>query len=131
MILPLLAQTARALQVVHEAGVVHRDVKPSNILVNQEGLAKLLDFGISSGANQLPMTATGMVMGTAQYLAPEQATGAAATAAGDLYSLGVIAYEALAGVRPFTGAPQWILPMRTLTTRFLRCLSRFRQMCVN
>mgnify|MGYP001738613890 FL=1 len=104
VILPLLAQTARALQVVHEAGVVHRDVKPSNILVNQEGLAKLLDFGISSGANQLPMTATGMVMGTAQYLAPEQATGAAATAAGDLYSLGVIAYEALAGTRPFTGA---------------------------
>ena len=71
MILPLLAQTARALQVVHEAGVVHRDVKPSNILVNQEGLAKLLDFGISSGANQLPMTATGMVMGTPEYLAPD------------------------------------------------------------
>ena len=64
-ILPILAQVARALQVVHDANVVHRDVKPSNILINQEGLAKLTDFGISTGRNQRPMTATGMVMGTA------------------------------------------------------------------
>ena len=84
VILPLLAQTARALQVVHEAGVVHRDVKPSNILINREGLAKLTDFGISTGINQRPLTASGMVMGTAQYLAPEQAMGNMDTPAGDL-----------------------------------------------
>lgn len=105
-ILPTLAQVARALQVVHDAGVVHRDVKPSNILINREGLAKLTDFGISTAANQRPMTATGMVMGTAQYLAPEQAMGAFATGAGDLYALGIIAYEALVGHRPFTGSTQ-------------------------
>ncbi len=105
-ILTILAQVARALQVVHDAGVVHRDVKPSNILITREGLAKLTDFGISTGTNQLPMTAAGMVMGTAQYLAPEQAMGNFATPAGDLYSLGIIAYEALCGHRPFTGASQ-------------------------
>jgi len=105
-ILPILAQVARALQVVHDSGVVHRDVKPSNILINREGLAKLTDFGISTGVNQRPMTATGMVMGTAQYLAPEQAMGNMATAAGDLYALGIIAYEALVGHRPFTGTTQ-------------------------
>ncbi|MDO4901436.1 serine/threonine-protein kinase [Actinomyces sp.] len=105
-ILPILAQVARALQVVHDSGVVHRDVKPSNILINREGLAKLTDFGISMGVNQRPMTATGMVMGTAQYLAPEQAMGNVATPSGDLYALGVIAYEALVGHRPFTGSTQ-------------------------
>ncbi len=105
-ILPVLAQVARALQVVHDAGVVHRDVKPSNILINREGLAKLTDFGISTGVHQRPLTATGMVMGTAQYLSPEQAMGHMATPAGDLYALGVIAYEALVGHRPFTGATQ-------------------------
>ncbi|MCL3777355.1 serine/threonine-protein kinase, partial [Actinomyces sp. AC-20-1] len=105
-ILPVLAQVARALQVVHDSGVVHRDVKPSNILINREGLAKLTDFGISTGVHQRPLTATGMVMGTAQYLAPEQAMGNMATPAGDLYALGVIGYEALVGRRPFTGATQ-------------------------
>ena len=105
-ILPIIAQVARALQVVHTAGVVHRDVKPSNILMTADGVAKLTDFGISTGANQRPMTATGMVMGTAQYLAPEQAMGNMATPSGDLYALGVIAYEALVGHRPFTGATQ-------------------------
>ncbi|CAM2889703.1 serine/threonine-protein kinase [Actinomyces slackii] len=105
-ILPILAQVARALQVVHDSGVVHRDVKPSNILINREGLAKLTDFGISTGLNQRPLTASGMVMGTAQYLAPEQAMGNMATPAGDLYGLGIIAYEALVGSRPFSGATQ-------------------------
>lgn len=105
-IFPILAQTARALQVVHDAGVVHRDVKPSNILITREGLAKLTDFGISTSTNQLPMTAEGMVMGTAQYLAPEQAMGNPAAPSADLYSLGIIAYEALTGHRPFTGSTQ-------------------------
>jgi serine/threonine-protein kinase len=102
-LLPVLAQTARALHAAHEAGVVHRDVKPGNILLGRGGRVKITDFGVSLAQNQATMTATGMVMGTAQYLSPEQAVGHAATPLSDLYSLGVVAYEALVGHRPFTG----------------------------
>ncbi len=102
-LLPILAQTARALHAAHVAGVVHRDVKPGNILLATSGRVKITDFGISMAANQIPMTASGMVMGTAQYLSPEQALGKAATGASDVYSLGIVAYESLVGHRPFTG----------------------------
>jgi len=102
-LLPILAQTARALHAAHTAGVVHRDVKPGNILLGRGGRVKITDFGVSLATNQVPMTATGMVMGTAQYLSPAQAVGKPATAASDLYSLGIVAYESLVGHRPFTG----------------------------
>ena len=102
-LLPILAQTARALHAAHVAGVVHRDVKPGNILLARSGRVKITDFGISTASNQIPMTASGMVMGTAQYLSPEQAIGRAATPQSDIYSLGIVAYEALVGNRPFTG----------------------------
>ena len=102
-LLPILAQTARALHAAHEAGVVHRDVKPGNILIGRGSRVKITDFGVSLAQDQPTMTATGMVMGTAQYLSPEQAVGRPATPLSDLYSLGVVAYEALAGKRPFTG----------------------------
>ncbi|MGV8968576.1 MAG: protein kinase domain-containing protein [Cellulomonas sp.] len=102
-LLPILSQTARALHAAHVAGVVHRDVKPGNILLGRSGHVKITDFGVSRAVDQAPMTATGMVMGTAQYLSPEQAVGRPATPASDLYSLGIVAYEALAGHRPFTG----------------------------
>jgi serine/threonine protein kinase len=102
-LLPILAQTARALHAAHTAGVVHRDVKPGNILLGRGGRVKITDFGVSLATNQVPMTATGMVMGTAQYLSPEQAIGKPATVASDLYSLGIVAYESLVGHRPFTG----------------------------
>ncbi len=102
-LLPILAQTARALHAAHVAGVVHRDVKPGNILLATSGRVKITDFGISMAANQIPMTASGMVMGTAQYLSPEQAVGRAATGSSDVYSLGIVAYESLVGHRPFTG----------------------------
>ncbi|MFJ4108322.1 serine/threonine-protein kinase [Oerskovia enterophila] len=102
-LLPILAQTARALHAAHVAGVVHRDVKPGNILLEPRGVVKITDFGVSLAANQIPMTATGMVMGTAQYLSPEQAIGQAATGASDVYALGIVAYESVVGNRPFTG----------------------------
>lgn len=104
--LDVLAQTADALAAAHASGVVHRDIKPGNLLLTANGTVKLTDFGISIGENQAPMTDAGMVMGTAQYLPPEQAMGQPATGAGDIYALGIIAYEALAGRRPFTGATQ-------------------------
>lgn len=102
-LIPILTQTAYALDASAQAGVVHRDIKPANIMIRKDGMVKLTDFGISFAQGQANLTAVGMVMGTAQYLAPEQAMGAEATTAGDLYSLGIIAYEALAGRRPFTG----------------------------
>lgn len=102
-LIPILAQTARGLAAAHEAGVVHRDVKPGNLLIARGGRVKITDFGVSRSAGQPTMTASGMVMGTAQYLSPEQAVGKPATPLSDLYSLGVVAYEALAGRRPFTG----------------------------
>ncbi len=102
-LVPVLAQTARGLGAAHAAGVVHRDVKPGNILIARGGRVKITDFGVSRAVGQPTMTASGMVMGTAQYLSPEQAVGRAATPLSDLYSLGVVAYEALVGHRPFTG----------------------------
>ncbi|MGP7959331.1 serine/threonine-protein kinase [Sanguibacter sp. A247] len=103
-LLPILSQAARGLHAAHVGGVVHRDVKPGNILLEHGSTVKITDFGVSLGANQVPMTATGMVMGTAQYLSPEQAIGRPATGASDIYALGIVAYESLVGHRPFTGA---------------------------
>ena len=105
-LMPILMQIAMALGAAAQAGVVHRDIKPANVLIRPDGMVKLTDFGISRTDSQIDLTADGMVMGTAQYLPPEQAMGEKATSLGDLYALGVIAYEAAAGVRPFTGKSQ-------------------------
>lgn len=104
--LSIIAQTARALSVAHAQGLVHRDVKPGNLLITPDGRVKVTDFGIARLANQVPLTQTGQVMGTAQYLAPEQATGQTATGSSDIYALGVIGYECLTGHRPFSGESQ-------------------------
>ncbi|MBW8766537.1 MAG: serine/threonine protein kinase, partial [Geodermatophilales bacterium] len=104
--LHVLGQSADGLSAAHRAGVVHRDIKPGNLLVRPDGVVKLTDFGIAQARDATPLTRTGMVVGTAQYLSPEQAQGLEVTAASDVYSLGVVAYECLAGVRPFDGASQ-------------------------
>ena len=102
-LLPILIQTARGLFVAHSHGVIHRDVKPANIMVSTTGEVKITDFGVSYSTNQEQITQDGMVVGTAQYISPEQAQGKQAMPQSDIYSLGVVAYEGLCGHRPFTG----------------------------
>lgn len=110
-VLDIISQTGRALFEAHEAGLVHRDIKPGNLLISPDGIVKITDFGIARVADQVGLTATGQVMGTVQYLSPEQATGKPATPSTDIYSLGIVAYEALAGKRPFTGESQMEIAM--------------------
>ncbi|HVK20340.1 MAG TPA: protein kinase [Actinokineospora sp.] len=99
--LDILEQAGQALQAAHERGYVHRDVKPGNILITPTGVVKLTDFGIAKAADAAPVTRSGMVMGTAHYIAPEQALGHEAEPASDVYSLAVVGYECLTGRRPF------------------------------
>ncbi|MQY05155.1 serine/threonine-protein kinase [Actinomadura macrotermitis] len=101
--LELVAQTAAGLAAAHAAGIVHRDIKPPNLMVTTDGTVKITDFGIARGLKAASQTQTGMVMGSAHYISPEQASGQQLTPAADLYSLGVVAYECLAGSPPFDG----------------------------
>ena len=110
-VLDIVAQTSSALHAAHSAGLVHRDIKPGNLLITPDGRVKITDFGIARIADQVPLTATGQVMGTVQYLSPEQASGHPASPTTDIYSLGIVAYEALAGRRPFTGESQVAIAM--------------------
>jgi serine/threonine-protein kinase len=96
-----LSEAARALDAAHADGIVHRDVKPANLLLDAAGHVNVADFGIASAAGLDSFTRPGTVLGTAGYLSPEQARGERATAASDRYALGVVAYELLSGERPF------------------------------
>jgi eukaryotic-like serine/threonine-protein kinase len=98
----IVVQILRAAQFAHKRGVIHRDLKPHNVILDEEGRARVTDFGIArAGASD--MTLTGSIMGTAQYLSPEQAQGFSVSAASDIYSVGVILYELLSGAVPFEG----------------------------
>jgi serine/threonine protein kinase len=101
--LEIVGQAAVALGAAHRAGLVHRDVKPGNLLVRADGVVKLIDFGVAQPLGEQADEQADATSGTVAYLSPEQAVGQPATAASDIYGLGVIAYECLAGRRPFTG----------------------------
>jgi eukaryotic-like serine/threonine-protein kinase len=108
----LVAQAADALHAAHDKGIVHRDVKPGNLLVRPNGTLVLTDFGIARSAMVGQLTAAGSVLGTASYISPEQAAGATATALSDVYALGVVAYQCLSGHRPFEGDNPLEIAMR-------------------
>jgi hypothetical protein len=99
----IVAQAAAGLQAAHAAGMIHRDIKPANLLLAPDGTVKITDFGIAHTIGSVPVTASGELVGTPGYLAPERAMGEQATPASDLYSLGMVAYECLAGTPPFRG----------------------------
>jgi hypothetical protein len=101
----VLAQAAQALHTAHRSGVVHRDIKPGNLLIAADGRVKVTDFGIASSPRAASLTSTGALLGTMGYLAPERVSGQSATPASDLYALGVVGYECLTGRPPFQGEP--------------------------
>ena len=101
--LDIVGQAAVAVGAAHRVGLVHRDIKPANLLVCRDGMVKVTDFGVAQALGRGQGDHDELMCGTAGYLSPEQASGQPATAASDLYALGVVAYECLAGRRPFTG----------------------------
>ncbi|MCY7286998.1 MAG: serine/threonine protein kinase, partial [Cryobacterium sp.] len=114
-VLDIIAQTASALNAAHLAGLIHRDIKPGNLLITPDGRVKITDFGIARIIDQEPITEAGQVMGTVQYISPEQVSGLSASPATDIYSLGIVAYEALAGRRPFTGDSKVTIALAQVT----------------
>src|SRR5437588_2208150 len=105
-------ESARALGAAHSRHIVHRDVKPQNVLIDEEGSAKVTDFGIARTLDEEGLTAEGRVLGTTDYVSPEQALGQPVTGQSDLYSLGVVLYEMLTGEVPFTGENQVAVAMK-------------------
>ncbi len=110
------AETAKALQAAHIRGIVHRDVKPSNILVARDGRIKVADFGIARALNESQITLPGTTMGSVHYFSPEQARGENATVASDIYALGIVLFETLTGQRPFSGDGAAAVALARLTT---------------
>jgi eukaryotic-like serine/threonine-protein kinase len=111
----IAAQVADALACAHSHGVIHRDVKPANILLRQDGHVKVADFGIAKAGMGNDLTRTGVVMGTAKYLSPEQVSGSPADACSDIYALGIVLYEMLCGAAPFVGDTELSTAVARLT----------------
>src|SRR3954453_1404939 len=105
-------EIARALGAAHARHIVHRDVKPQNVLIDEEGSAKVTDFGIARTLDEEGLTADGRVLGTTDYVSPEQALGQHVTGQSDLYSVGIVLYEMLTGEVPFTGDSQVAVAMK-------------------
>ena len=110
------AEAAKALQAAHVRGIVHRDVKPSNILVGRDGRIKVADFGIARAINEAQVTVPGVAMGSVHYFSPEQARGEPATVSSDIYALGIVLFESLTGQRPFSGDGAAAIALARLTT---------------
>ncbi|WP_203728892.1 serine/threonine-protein kinase [Paractinoplanes durhamensis] len=110
----LIAQAADGLQAVHDQGIVHRDIKPANLLIRRDGSVLITDFGIARRDDASKLTASGAILGTPSYLSPEQVLGQPATVRSDVYSLGLTAYECLAGQKPFDGDNPYAVALQRL-----------------
>jgi serine/threonine protein kinase len=110
-VLDYITQTLRALVYAHQLGVVHRDIKPSNIMISESGVVKLLDFGIALKEQTTGLTRAGYLLGSLNYMSPEQVSGQKATSRSDLYSVGVTLYELLTGSLPITGSNNYEIMM--------------------
>lgn len=113
--LPIVMQICRALGHAHAAGIIHRDVKPANVIIGDKDVVKVTDFGIARAADDSKLTMTGSVLGTAHYISPEQANGTELSPRSDIYSLGIVTYEVLTGALPFTGDSLMGVAMRHVT----------------
>jgi serine/threonine-protein kinase len=113
----LIVQVLRAARFAHRRGIIHRDLKPHNVIVDEEDRAKVTDFGIARAAGASDMTQTGSIMGTAQYLSPEQAQGHAVSEPSDLYSIGIMLYELLTGRLPFDGESAVTIALKHVNER--------------
>ena len=100
-------QVLKALDYAHKEGVVHRDIKPANIMLTSKGAVKLMDFGIARSSNDQQLTQTGATLGSIYYMSPEQVRGASVDHRSDLYSVGIVLYEMVTGIRPITGESSW------------------------
>jgi serine/threonine protein kinase/tetratricopeptide (TPR) repeat protein len=121
----LAMQVCEGLHKAHESGVVHRDIKPSNIIIDNEGRARILDFGLATVSGEEKLTKTGSTLGTAGYMSPEQADGRAVDQRSDLFSLGVILYEMITGKRPFDRESD-IATSKAIVTDTAEPLARYR-----
>lgn len=117
-VIDLSVQTCKALKAAHDAGIIHRDLKPSNLMINHKGQVKLADFGVAQMFATSKLTVTGGVIGTAEYMSPEQAEGRRVTKESDIYSLGALMYVALTGRPPFTGANPMDIAQKHRTGQF-------------
>ncbi len=107
MVQTILSQAGSALGYAHRRGVIHRDVKPANVMIDDEGWVVVTDFGIAKVSSATGLTVTGVTVGTPAYMSPEQCLGKEVTGASDQYSLGIVAYEMLTGLRHSAPTPRW------------------------
>ena len=111
----IAVQVSQGMEKVHQKNMLHRDIKPGNIFITEEGVAKLLDFGLAKLAGQAELTRTGTTLGTVAYMSPEQAGGKEVDSRGDIWSLGVVLYEMLSGTLPFRGENEFVIINSILT----------------
>ena len=114
----IIMDIARGLEYTHAQNIIHRDIKPGNVLISYSGDVKLIDFGVAKDDTSTRLTMTGLIVGTPAYMSPEQASGAPLSPQSDLYALGTLLYELLTGIKPFTGEHHTEILAKITTSRY-------------